>query len=302
MNGILIRVLCGASLLLNILLTVKILLLRRSAVEIRVGFSERLKQDTNTLLSISSRDSAMCALAGAINEQLRLLRQERLRYQQGDRELKDAVISISHDLRTPLTAIFGYLDLLERMEVSPAKAMDVPLVRRYLAQIRNRTDAMKALTEELFRYSIVTSVQELKPEPTNIVSVLETCLLSFYALMREKGIEPVLTLPKTPVMRILDPNALNRIFTNIISNALKYSDGDLTISMSADASISFSNTASALDPVAVERLFDRFFTVETNQNSSGLGLSIARSLTEQMGGSIQADYQNNRLTIQICFA
>ena len=94
------------------LLVWKLVLLRRSADALREGIQERLETDTNTLLSIPSRDNAMRRLASSLNVQLRQLRQERRRYQSGDRALKDAVTNVSHDLRTPLTAICGYLDLL----------------------------------------------------------------------------------------------------------------------------------------------------------------------------------------------
>ncbi len=275
-------------------LLLKVLYLKKSAREIEAAFSIKLSEDTNTLIDISSRDPDMRRLATSINGQLRQLRRERLRYQQGDQELKTAVTNLSHDLRTPLTAISGYLELLGREEKCDT-------VRRYLAQIENRTEAMKQLTEELFRYSMVTSVQKLKQEPIDIVSALETSLLSFYGAMQERGISPVLELPERPVVRLLDPDALNRIFSNIISNALKYSDGDLAVSMSEDGEIVFSNRAEGLDAVTVGRLFDRFFTVETGRRSTGLGLSIARTLAEQMGGSIRAEYQNERLSIIVRF-
>lgn len=96
---------------------------------------EKLELDTNTLLSISSGDRAVCMLAARINAQLRGLRKERLRLQNGDAELKTAITNISHDLRTPLTAICGYLDLLEQENHTENS-------RRYLAVIRERTDAM----------------------------------------------------------------------------------------------------------------------------------------------------------------
>ena len=227
--------------------------------------------------------------------QLRLLRKERHRYQQGDLELKEAVTNISHDLRTPLTAINGYLDLLEREEKSES-------VQRYLSQIQNRTEVLKNLTEELFRYSVVTSSQELKPERMDVVRALEESLLSFYAVMQEKGIQPEIKLPEEPVYRELDAGAVNRIFSNIISNALKYSDGDLSVVMDTDGSITFTNTAHNLNAVTVGRLFDRFYTVEASRNSTGLGLSIAKLLIERMGGNIEAIYNNNKLQIKITVA
>lgn len=285
----------GILLLVIFVLTAKVYYLRKSALEITEAFRNKLAVDTNTLIDISSRDHMMRKLATEINTQLRLLRKDRHRYQQGDQELKEAVTNISHDLRTPLTAISGYLDLLEREKTSEA-------VHRYLSQIRNRTEALKDLTEELFRYSVVTSTQELHLERMDVVRVLEECLLSFYGAMQEKGIRPQIELPDEPVWRQLDSSAVSRIFSNVISNALKYSDGDFSVVMEPDGSIIFSNTARNLNAVTVGRLFDRFYTVEASHNSTGLGLSIARILTALMGGSIEADYYDEKLHIKLSFS
>lgn len=130
---------------------------------------------------------------------------------------------------------------------------------------------------------------------------LEESLLSFYGVMQEKGIEPVIHLPEAPVCRSLDISAVNRIFSNIVSNALKYSDGDLFVCMDLDCGISFINTAQNLNAVAVGRMFDKFYTVEANRNSTGLGLSIAKILTERMGGSIEAEYSEGKLRTRIRF-
>lgn len=153
----LLLIIIGILLLIIFVLVAKVYFLRKSAQEIAEAFRDRLTVDTNTLIDISTRDPYMRKLAADINVQLRLLRKERHRYQQGDLELKEAVTNISHDLRTPLTAINGYLDLLEREEKSEN-------VQRYLSQIKNRTEVLKNLTEELFRYSVVTSSQDLKLE------------------------------------------------------------------------------------------------------------------------------------------
>ena len=110
----------------------------------RKFISEKLITDSNTLIDISSNDKYMRHLANEINIQLRKLQAERRKFQKGDLELKNAVTNISHDLRTPLTAIYGYLDLLEQEEKSET-------VNRYIAVIRNRTKMLKQLMQ--FKYS-----------------------------------------------------------------------------------------------------------------------------------------------------
>ncbi len=288
-------ILCGILLISVLVLTAKIVLLKRSMDEICSEFKEHLLIDTNTLVSISSNDTHVKKLATEINAQLRLLRKQRRQYLNGDRELKEAVTNISHDLRTPLTAIFGYLDLLEREEQSDT-------VKNYLGQIRGRTKAMKQLTEELFRYSIVASAKPLNYEKLCINSVLEESLAEFYGAIVQHGITPEIEITETRVERVLDKTALKRIFGNIIGNAVKYSGGDLFVTLAADGTASFSNTAEGLDSVTVGKLFDRFYTVETAGNSTGLGLSIAKLLAEQMGGSIKAEYIENRVIITLGFS
>ena len=290
----LLLIIIGILLLIIFVLVAKVYFLRKSAQEIAEAFRDRLAADTNTLIDISTRDPYMRKLASEINAQLRLLRKERHRYQQGDLELKEAVTGISHDLRTPLTAICGYLDLLKREETSES-------VDRYLALIGNRAEAMKSLTEELFRYSVVLSAQSMNLKPVCVNDVLEESIAGFYGALSERDIVPELEITQEKVVRTLDRDALGRIFGNILGNALKYSDGDLRIKLSADGAVSFSNRASRLDGVEVGRLFDRFYTVEAARHSTGLGLSIARTLAEQMGGNIYAVYESGSLQISLSF-
>ena len=113
---ILLWAIIGIMAVIIIILVIRIVLLRKSAKEIETAFADRLITDTNTLIDISSSDKYMRSLASSINVQLRRLRDERHRFVRVDAELKNAVTNISHDLRTPLTAIFGYLDLLEKQE------------------------------------------------------------------------------------------------------------------------------------------------------------------------------------------
>lgn len=285
---------CGILGIVVLALLVEIYLLHREMDEIGTQFEKRLEEDTNNLIFVSSRDRHVRRLADRISRQLAVLRSQRRRYQNGDRELKEAVTNISHDLRTPLTAICGYLELLSQEEAAPQ-------VKRYLGQISERTGAMKQLTEELFRYSVLASEEDLKPEEVELGRALEESLLSFYGAFKTRGIVPELSIEEGTVVRQLDAAALGRIFGNILSNALKYSDGDLVVKLCADGHVSFSNEAKALTPVMAARLFDRFYTVETGRSSTGLGLSIARLLTERMGGQLEADYAEGRLTITAYF-
>lgn len=278
-----------------IILLLRLLSLRASLGEVARELEEKLKTDTNTLISLSTGDRAVCALAAQMNTQLQALRTERLKLRYGDQELKTAVTNISHDLRTPLTAICGYLDLLERESLSDRQ-------RRYVSVIRERTDVMRTLTEELLRYSVITGGEEdFDLEPVCLNDILEQSLAGVCGVLERRGIVPGIRMPEEKIVRTLDKTALRRVYDNILTNAAKYSDGDLTVTLLSDGTAAFENSAPSLDPVQTQRLFDRFYTVQSADHGAGLGLSIARRLTERMGGTVTADYASSRLCVRVQF-
>ncbi len=276
-----------------ILLSIKIYLLKRSAREISDSFADKLHTDTNTPIGISSRDKDMIYLADSINTQLKVLRREHHKYTVGDRELKTAIINISHDIRTPLTAISGYLDIIKEMDKSEE-------IEKYLDILEERSAVMKQLTEEMFSYSVALSdgVNKDKTE-FSVNQLLEDTIIGYYGAISEKGIEPVIEISSNKQLRTLNRSSLGRVFSNLINNAIRYSDGDLSIKMNDEGTIFFSNSASSLTTVQVEKLFDRFYTVESSRNSTGLGLAIARTLLEQMNGTIKAEFDNGILTFVV---
>lgn len=274
-------------------LLLKIFYMRKAIREIKRGFSEKLYTDTNTPIMLSSHDKLVSSLANDINVELKELQKQKHRYIQGDKELKNAITNISHDLRTPLTTICGYLSLLDKEEKSEH-------IARQLSIIKNRTFALKQLVEELFRYTtIISDTENSVYTETVINNVLEDCISSYYAIFKEKGITPNINLCEQKIVRSVDKTALLRIFNNVIDNAIKYSEGDLTISLFENGIIVFSNHTSDLNEIQIGKLFDRFYTVNTARKSTGLGLSIAKALIEKMDGNISADYSNNVLSIII---
>ena len=288
-----LAVVCVVLVIVCAVMGIKIYLLRKSCDEMLQKLDLIIADDTNAVMRISSDDRKMKRFAEQLNKKLKTIRKEQLRYINGDKELKNAITNISHDLRTPLTAIMGYLDLMENLEKSEK-------LKQYLTIIRGRAESMKNLTEELFRYSVVLSADVEKTASETVVNkVLEDSLMSFYAALSEKGIAVSVDMTEQKIVRTLNADSLSRVFANLFNNALKYSDGDLDITLSEPCVITFSNQASQLTVTQVERLFDRFYTVEMARSSTGLGLSIARTLIEQMGGTISAGLEDERLTITI---
>ena len=285
--GICIAVIC--------ILLLKIYMMKKSVREIRTDFGERGKLDSNSLIGVSSRDKDIRALTNDMNHVIVDLRKAFHKYKEGDREVRTAITNISHDIRTPLTAICGYLALMKKQEKSPE-------MERYLDIIDERAEHMKTLTEGLFSYSLILNSEDtVELEDVNLNKVLEDCIMEYYGALTERGIEPTVDITEKKIVRKLDKTHIDRAISNVISNAIKYSDGDFDIKLKDDGTMIFSNKASGITSVVAARLFDRFYTVETGRNSTGLGLSIARTFVEKMGGEIGAEYKDGKLAIKIAF-
>ena len=139
--------------------------------------------------------------------------------------------------------------------------------------------------------------EELHIEQVCINDILEQSLVGFYGVFMKKDITPDIQMPEIKIIRYLDKMAVRRVFDNILGNAARYADGNFTVKLTAEGKILFSNYAANLNRVEVER----FFTVQTAKESTGIGLSIAKVLTEKMAGNIDAAYSAGYLRIQVIF-
>lgn len=276
-----------------LVLTGRLHVLRKTIREIDEGLNERLDIDTNTQVSISSLDRYTRKLASDINGELKRLKKEQQKYESKNTELKTSITNIAHDIRTPLTAINGYLELFRDAEINEKE-------RNWLSIIQERTDNLKELADDLFAYSVASVEQEnLTLEQVSLNDELAATIAEFYGAFKSAQIEPEIEIPDEPVYRTLDKKALGRILSNLFSNTLKYSSGDFKVSLKPDGIITLSNRAEGMTAVDAEKLFERFYTVQTAKGSTGLGLSIARMLTERMNGTISAEYKEKKLSITI---
>lgn len=278
-----------------ICITIKIFLLKYSIKEIEKSFDFILNTDTNSIISISSSDKDIKKLVTSLNRKIIILREQKLQCKNGNDELKKIVTNISHDLRTPLTVISGYIDLIKTEKNENNK-------EEYLKIIKNKTIELNELTNQLFEFSKFIDIDtEMVKEKCCINEILEETLISYYNIFNDKNIIPQINICKEKIYREINKISIIRVFENVLSNAAKYSDGDLNIVMNKDGKIIFSNTAKRLDSTSVQKIFDRYFSVENAKETNGIGLSIAKQLIELNNGKINAKYINKTLIIEISF-
>lgn len=278
-----------------ILMFFKLYFIKKSIKEVNILTSEIIKSDTNNVITISSLDKDMISLTKTLNGELQELRNQKLQYKYGNNELKETITNISHDLRTPLTAINGYIDLLKEEESSNVK-------EEYINIIDNKVNDLIALTSQLFDFSkSLNLTKELKKEKCCINNLLEETIASYYMVFKEKSINPKIDICDEKIYKYIDKAMFIRIIENLISNIIKYSDGDCNIILENSGKIIFSNKATKLDLSTVKKIFNRYYTVENASKNSGIGLSIAKQLVELNNGTIKAIYNDNYLSIEIEF-
>lgn len=280
-----------------VILIIKLVLLRRGYKELTQNIRDQVDGETSIPITLTTSDKCAREAAVTINDELKRLKDERLRFESGNRKIQDTVTNISHDLRTPLTAIHAYLDLLEDEPDEEVRA-------EYLRRIKNRADVLTDLTGELFEYSKNTNgdyISSSSTDVTDLKRITEECFISFYAAFTGKGIEPEIILPDATVKILCDKRSADRILENIIGNALKYADGGFKAEIRSDGTAIFSNPAPNLTAVQTAKLFDRFYTVSDGTDSTGLGFAIARELTLRVGGKIEADLKDGLLVITVKF-
>lgn len=223
-------------------------------------------------------------------------------YKMKDMELREAIANMSHDLRTPLTSIMGYVYLLNDDKLGKEER------KEYLKIIEKRSAVLNDLITNFYGLSRIQADQyEIKFEPVNLEVVLGEIIAAFYETLDYKFGEPEINIEEglSPVLG--DKQALNRIFTNLIENMIKHGEGEVKISLKKKKKyivMEFSNKAEELEPKDVNRIFEKFFTkdrMRTGQNT-GLGLAIVKLLVEKQGQRIEAEKVGNRLVINIIWS
>ena len=255
---------------------------------------EEAPAESNLRLTVRMSGAAPRRLCRAVNARLEEGRRLRLETQERERELKYTMACISHDIRTPLAGAMGYLQLLEGEPDRQAE---------YLAIVGMRLEELEELLEELFLYtrlqggSLPLECGEMAALPP-----LWDALAEFYPQLEAAGVEPELRFDREDMTIWASPEALGRVYRNLIANALRHGGGGLAVS-GGGGGICFSNELPPGPMPDPEHLFDRSYqsSPARAKGGAGLGLSIVRELMERMDGRVSAEISGGRLEIRLSF-
>ena len=270
-------------------------LLKRDIRQLNNKLSDISYIDTNARLATSTFDKHVSDLVQDINVMLKRNRQNHFDAQRTEAELKRAITNISHDLRTPLTAARGYLQMLESSDI------DEETSAHYIEIIRGRLDSLSTLVNDLFEFArIIEGNTVFDIQKVNIGNALRDALSEAYGELERKGFAVEVEIPDVPVNRYCDMDALRRVLQNLLKNVYTHGKDQLRIRLT-DKTIEIANKADGLDKIDTEQMFERFYTSDASRSNknTGLGLAIAKELTERMNGQLLANKEDDMLVMRV---
>lgn len=261
---------------------------------------EHIEKGSHMELTTRLRSRHFLEVYRRLNRILSRRQDQELKQLRAQKQLKQTIADIAHDIRTPLTSASGYLQMLEEISHEEKQL-------RYEQIIGNRLAELKDMLEELFLYTKLKSDDfHLECTDTAVYPVLSDSLVSLYHLFEEKQIKPQVTFPQENLRVYAEPQALGRVFCNLIQNALIHGKGNLYIVQEGNV-IHFSNLMeNEPDQNLINnpsQIFDRFYKADQarGKGSSGLGLAVVKELMQQMGGTAQARINGSLITILLVF-
>lgn len=258
------------------------------------------EHDSNMLITTEFTKGSLPELTKVLNSFLHVQREERKAYRKKERELSDTYTNLSHDIRTPLTSLDGYFQLLEASEEEYDR-------KRYVAVIQERIDNLKEMLEELFTYTkLQNEAYTLQLEPIQLNRVVKDVILSYYDAWMQQGISPNLQLTDDSLWISGNLQALQRMVQNLLKNALEHGEKELFIELEKrenTAYFTIQNPIPENRSIDTERIFERFYKADEarSKNSTGLGLAIVREFVLKMDGTISAKKKETFFVIEITF-
>lgn len=257
--------------------------------------------NSNRKLKLNYPEKHLEQLLLEINKYLEDTQIYKQKYIKREEEIRKEIENISHDLRTPLTSIRGYLELIKDEDI-PDKEK-----KEYIYIIEKRAKVLQNLIQDFYDLSrLENNDYNFSMEIIDINKELKEQILMFYNDFDKKNIDVDIKLKETPILVYLDKNAIERVFHNLIQNATKYSKSKFCMllnSKNGEIIIEFKNDVQDMNRQDLDLLFNRFYMKDSSRSkdSSGLGLTITKFLIESMNGKIDIELDNEWITFRIKF-
>ena len=253
------------------------------------------KSDTNMRATTETFDKNISELCNTVNDILDKQKKIIITSEKSNRELRQAITNISHDLRTPLTSAIGYIQMIKSGNTPDDKKIE------YINIIENRLKSLSSLMNGLFEYTqIIEGKITQNIERINICNVLRDTISSYYDYFISRNFTVEINIPETPLYVLCDANYFRRAVQNLIQNVFAHGIEYFTLTVDG-GNIIFQNKVSNAGAIETDRLFERFYTADLSRNSNktGLGLAIVKEIVQNMGGEVNASVENDMLSICI---
>lgn len=258
------------------------------------------KNRSNALITIWVKAGGSKALAAALNEMLENHRAERVMWKKKENEISCIYTNLSHDIRTPLTSLDGYFQLLSESE-------DKEKNKRYISVIKGRIKALSDMLEELFMFTkLENKTYNIKLYKCDISEIVRETLFSYFDEWEKKAIVPELKLTEEKLYFYGNEQMMHRILQNIIKNVLEHGEKKVEICLNSiknEIRLTIQNEVTKPDEIDIYRIFERFYKADVvrSKTSTGLGMAIAKEMTEDMGGKIEAELNDNIFKVSLFF-
>ena len=291
-----------ALLITSVYFSTRFFLLSRSINNVTKDFKYISKNvNSNRKFKLNYPEKHLEQLLLEINKYLEDTQIYKQKYIKREEEIRKEIENISHDLRTPLTSIRGYLELIKDEDITDKEK------KEYIYIIEKRAKVLQNLIQDFYDLSrLENNDYNFSMEIIDINKELKEQILMFYNDFDKNNIDVDIKLKETPILVYLDKNAIERVFHNLIQNATKYSKSKFCMllnSKNGEIIIEFKNDVQDMNRQDLDLLFNRFYMKDSSRSkdSSGLGLTITKFLIESMNGKIDIELNNEWITFRIKF-
>lgn len=273
--------------------------LERGLLQAAQRMKAQLSNETTVRLALPCPSRGAEQLLAGLNDLLELRQQERADYRRKEQQLRRQIANVSHDLRTPLTSILGYLQLLEQEDLSPEKREE------YFQIVEGRARTLQSFIASFYDLSRIEGGElPLERELVDLSRALSDQLAAAYEQIEEAGLEMEVDVADGLPPVWADSGAVTRVFSNLLTNALRHGTGALSVKLYREGGCivsAFSNQAEGITAEDVDHVFERFYTADKMRTgqSTGLGLAIVKALAERMGHTAAARWEDGWFTVLV---